>query len=198
MRYEEQRSGSPQEYTISMQYAGGHLAKVYPLRIKGADFGECDFISRDSLVVFSTNDPFTAMEPRGELPEYRQVWVDASAKQGETWLDDDTGTETKFSGFERVEVPAGSYDHCYKTLTQARPELFDTLSARRDRGQLKSADYERELENARQLIARWFAPGVGLVKEQIGSGLIRVLTKIEKEGNGIEDSTRHKKYEIQG
>ena len=83
-------------------------------------------------------------------------------------------------------------------LTRARPELFDTLSAWRERGEIKPAEYAHERENAEQLVVRWFAPGVGLVKEQIGSAIIRVLTGIEKEGTGLTDTTRLEQYEIQG
>ena len=81
---------------------------------------------------------------------------------------------------------------------RARPELFDTLSAWRERGEIKPAEYAHERENAEQLVVRWFAPGVGLVKEQIGSAIIRVLTGIEKEGTGLTDTTRLEQYEIQG
>ena len=198
LHYEEHREGTIREYSLRIQYAGGHVSKIYTTYFKGADFGECSFVSRDSDVVFSTNDPLTAMMPRGTLPEYRQLWVDASAKKGNSWQDEDTGTETTFSGFEPVEVPAGKFDHCYKTMTQAQALLFDSLTVWRDRGELKASDYERELESARQLVVRWFAPGVGLVKEQIGTGVIRVLTKIEKEGTGVTDTTQTQTYEIQG
>jgi hypothetical protein len=95
-------------------------------------------------------------------------------------------------------VPAGSFDNCYKTLTEAQPDLFDTLDAWQQRGDLKKDDYNREVERARQVILRWFAPGVGLVKEQIGSEITRVLMKIEKEGTGVADTTKPAKYDVEG
>ena len=198
LQYQEQRAGGAHTYTMMMQFAGGQTTKVYALKFEGADFGEATLLSRDSLVVYSTNDPYTAMEPRGVLPEYRQLWVDASAKVGHSWSDDDTGTKTTFAALESITVPAGSYERCYKTLTEARQELFDSLAARRDRGELSTRDHEEELERARQVITRWFAPGVGLVKEQIGSGITRVLMQIEKEGTGIVDTTMPVRYELEG
>jgi hypothetical protein len=198
LRYEEQRGDKTREYTLTMKYAGGQSTKVYPLHIKGVNWGDCALLSRDSTVVFSTSDPYTTMEPREMLPEYRQVWVDASTKPGENWIDDDTGTKTTFIGFEKIEVPAGTFDNSYRTLTEARPELFDTLAAWQQRGELKKDDYNREVERAHQVIMRWFAPGVGLVKEQIGSEITRVLLKIEQEGAGVADTTKPEKYDIQG
>src|SRR4030067_1964604 len=64
LRYEEQTGSKTREYTVTMQFAGGQLTKIYPLRIKGVNWGDCTLLSHDSAVVFSTSDPYTTMEPR--------------------------------------------------------------------------------------------------------------------------------------
>ncbi len=188
LRYQEQRAGELRDYKLSMFYSGGHRSKVYALRFKGATFGECEFISKDSSVYFSTTEPLTAMVPRGSAPEWRELWVDETARYGETWVNDETGTQTVYAGNETLEVPAGTFANCYKTVTEAVPELADSLLMRRDRGDLTGPEYERELANTKFVVVRWFAPGVGLIREQVGSEIIRVLAEVEKEGRGLVDT----------
>jgi hypothetical protein len=198
LQYEQQTNGEIRPYMIVMHYAGGHITKVFPLEVDGINLGECSFLSHDSTVLFSTSAPLTSIVPKGTLPEYRQMWVDTRAKPGDTWRDDDTGTRTTVMESENADTPSGTYKDCYKTMTEALPELFDTLTVRRDRGELVGTAYDRELKNAQQVIVRWFAQGVGLVREQIGSDVIRVLNKVEKEGVGVTDTTRQKVINIQG
>lgn len=188
LRYQEQRAGDVKEYRLTMSYSGGHRSKVYALRFKDAAFGECELISKDSLVYFSTTKPLTAMVPRGSAPEWRELWLDENAKRGEAWVNEQTGTQTVYAGNETLEVPAGTFTHCYKTVTEGLPELADSLLLRRDRGDLTGQEYENEIANAKLVVVRWFAPGVGLVREQVGSEIIRVLAEVEQEGRGRVDT----------
>ena len=55
--------------------------------------------------------------------------------------------------------------------------LFD------ERGEIDEESYQKQLEYAKLVIVRWFAPEVGLVKEQIGSpDFTRELVAVENKG----------------
>jgi len=184
LRYQERTGGDTREFTLLLRYAGGRSILVYQGLYKGIEPRQCNFLSRDSLVTLETPFPLTTSE---YLPAYRQVWVDETAEVGDFWIDEDTATETTFAGFEDVTVAAGSYPRCYKTVTAALPALADSLRARHDRGDLPEREYARQLANSKRVIVRWFAAGVGLVKEQIGSDEhVRELVEIMKPGRGEE------------
>ena len=188
LRYQEQRGVDQKDYELTMLYTGGHRSKVYALRFKDASFGECELIGNDSMIYFSTTEPLTAMVPRGTSPDWRELWIDENARHGDSWLNEDTGTQTVYAGNETVSIPTGSFSNCYKTVTEAVPELADSLLARRDRGDLSTKEYEHELANSKLVVVRWFAPGVGLVREQVGDDIIRVLQEVSSEGHGLVDT----------
>ncbi|HEY3293894.1 MAG TPA: hypothetical protein VGL38_00495 [bacterium] len=182
MRYRETVGTEEHTYTMHMYYAGGRAIRVYPVVVKGIDLGQCMFRSKGDLVYFGTNNPRTALSA---LPEYRQLWVDETAKPGEEWEDMDTGTKTLFEGFETVTVPAGTFDNCYKTTTIVLPTFMDSLNAWRERGEFTPEEYNDWSAGANDRVVRWFAPGVGLVKEQInGSDHVRELEEVVKPGTG--------------
>ncbi len=190
LRYEEQRAGKTTDVEVTMRYAGGRGTKVYPLRIEGADWGHCELLSADSIVYFITSNPLTALERRGTLLEYRELWLNETVAHGDAWQNHDTGTQTVFAGYETVQTPAGSFADCYKAVTAATQELHDSLQAWHERGAISNEEFERESANANLVVVRWFAPGVGLVKEKVGEELVRVLVEVAKAGKGLVDTAR--------
>lgn len=186
LRYQERTDGTSREFTLQLFYSGGRSIRVYQGTYKGIPLGKCNFLSRDSVVTLETPRPLTTSQL---LPAYRQVWVDEQVAAGDTWIDDETATETMFAGFEDVTVPAGSFPQCYKTATTTLPGFADSLRARHERKELPDREYEQQLANANLVIVRWFAKGVGLVKEQLGSeNHVRELVEIMKPGRGEDDS----------
>jgi hypothetical protein len=186
MKYQEREGAKIKPYTMTMLYAGGVSVRVFETRFKGVDFGECKFISRGPQVFFSTSRPLTAVR---EVPDCRQLWVNEEAKEGESWEDDDTGTQTMFAGYESVTVPAGTYDRCYKTVTTVVPALAESLKVWHNSGVLTDRQFEQQEVIAKMTIVRWFASGVGLVKEQLGeSDHVRELVAVEQPGVGSLDS----------
>ena len=185
LKYEERTGSEVRPYTIRMFYSGGRTVRVYELQIKGADFGRCRFVSKDKQVDFETNKPVTALQ---DVPEFRQLWVDETAGPGDDWFDPDTGTQTVVAASETVTVPAGTYESCYKTVTTGTPELMDSLDVWRERGELPDEIYQSQMAAARAVVIRWFASGVGLVKEQIGSpDHVRELVAVSEPGTGKVD-----------
>lgn len=198
MKYVEYNGGRETEYTMSMRYIGGGRVRIFPLTFSGVDRGYCEFISRGSQVVFATDRPRTALAPRRTLDEYRQLWLDEKALSGEAWTDEDVGTQTVFAGYESVSVPAGKFYDCWKMVVEAMPVLFDSLDARHTRGDLSDEEYARETEQAGWIVVRWFAPGVGLVKEQIGSSEhTRELVEVVNPGYGQTSQTTKDKTDTE-
>jgi hypothetical protein len=185
LSYRQTRNGRITNYTWRLRWLGGNRIKVFALDVDGLDFGECTITQIDSAVVFVTTAPLTMLESPQLEPEFRQAWVDETVAHGDDWTDPDTGTRTVFTGFESVTVPAGTFPRCYRTVTEATTELLDSLSARLDQGTLTPAEHAQQLAQARLVVSRWFAPGIGLVKEQIGSpDFIRELIAVTDSGRG--------------
>ncbi|MBK6766673.1 MAG: hypothetical protein IPG71_10265 [bacterium] len=123
---------------------------------------------------------------------YDQVWVDEGAEVDSLWTDPTVGTESLVAGYESVTVPAGTYDDCLKMVITPLPELRDSVEARYQRDESDEQLYLQEKEAASWQTVRWFANGVGLVKEQIGpSGdarIVRELLAVDVKGTGQVDS----------
>jgi hypothetical protein len=181
--YRETHDGKTQTYRVRFRYAGGIKAPVFDLHLKGADWGTCSLILQDSAVSFSTSRPRTALEPPSSIPEFRAVWVDENVPMGDSWDDWDTGTRTVVAAaLETVATPAGTYENCLRTVTETLPPLFDSLSARLASTRLTPSEYNSQLHAAQLVVQRWFAPGVGLVKEQLGTPEhVRELVAIVRE-----------------
>lgn len=181
--YRETRDGQVSTFTMRQRYVGGARYPVFDIYLKGTDWGDCSFILQDSSITFCTTKPRTMLELPGSIPEYRQTWLDEEISSGEFWDDPDTGTRTVVAKLhESVTVPAGPFDNCLKMVTESLPELFDSLTARYESSRLTKEQYDQQVADAKLVIQRWFAPGVGLIKEQIGSSdHIRELSAIIKD-----------------
>lgn len=184
LRYQERTGERTRTFTLRLLYAGGRSVRVYEAVFDGVDPGRCAFLSSGTQVFFETNRSPMALEL---LPEYRQLWVDEAAAVGDSWQDEDTGTETVFAGYETVTVPAGTYQNCYKTVTTASRALTDSLSAWRSRGRLSDEEYQSRADEAARVVVRWFASGVGLVKEQLAPDHVRELLAVVRPGTGLVD-----------
>jgi hypothetical protein len=195
LQYQERDGDKVQPYTLELLFAGGRRVKVFDAVFHGLDLGNCQFISNDTLVSFVTDQPLTPTMP---LPEYRQVWVDEKAQVGDMWEDAGAGTQTVLDGYETVTVPAGTYPHCYKTVTTVVPAYEDSLIEWRRRGELTDQGFERLSSNARLVFIRWFASGVGLVKEQISDpDHVRELVAVKQIGTGRIDTTTTQPNDVQ-
>ena len=182
LRYQEQNGGKSSDYTLRLRYTGGRDVRVYQAFYSGASFGDVLFLSNGPKVTFSTNKPVTAMMA---LPEYRQIWVNEDAQKGDEWFDGDVGTETVFAGYETVSVPAGTYENCYKTVITVTPAFVDSLDTWESRGSMSREEHDRWARDSSDVTVRWFAAGVGLVKEQLnGPDRTRELVAVVDPGTG--------------
>ena len=185
LQYQERHGGDIIPYTLNMRYIGGQSIRVYDLEFRGIDMGRCRLISKDQQVYFETSRPLTRFD---YLPEYRQLWVDESVTAGGDWEDFEVGTVTVVAPSETITVPAGTFPRCYKTITSAMPAFFDSLEVWRSDGVMSEDEYREQKAAAGIVIVRWFASGVGLVKEQIGSpDHVRELVEIKRPGTGRVD-----------
>ncbi|RPH93719.1 hypothetical protein EHM69_09470 [candidate division KSB1 bacterium] len=185
LQYQERYRGETVPYTLIMRYTGGQDIRVYNLEFRGIEMGRCRLISKDQQVFFETTKPLTKFD---YLPEYRQLWVDESVLSGGEWEDFDVGTNTVVAPSETVTVPAGTFSNCYKTVTSAFPSFVDSLEVWRGEGLISEEEYQQQKSAAGIAVVRWFASGVGLVKEQIGSpDHVRELVEVKRPGTGRVD-----------
>lgn len=182
LKYVERTGSETKSYSIRLFYSGGHEFRVYSIKTTGVDLGHTEFISDSAHVWYVTSQPLTAIVP---LDQYQELWVDESAKEGTVWHDEFTGQQTVFAGYETIEIGSSTYPDCYKTVTTPEPFYLDSLTAWRDRGAIGDDEFNARAANAGMVVVRWFAQGVGLVREQFGnSGRVRELVSIENPGVG--------------
>jgi hypothetical protein len=185
-RYRVNEYGEIYEYSMKMRYLGGDEYKVFEtIIVEGEAPGGIEFSQHKQQVIAITQFSLTSLESPRLRSEFSQVWIDESLRPGDAWTDFDTGTQTVFAGYEDVTVPAGSYTGCYKTVTEALPILADSIHARYEREEedMDEKMLAKQLDNAEQVVVRWFAKDVGLVKEQYGgTRFLRELVAVEKTG----------------
>lgn len=182
LRYQETEDGKVTRYTIRMIYAGGEKIRVYDLEWKGLEHGFSSLLSSGAKVYYETQQPLTAVVDQSH---YRELWIDEDANEGADWNSDDVGINTVFAGYETVTVPAGTYADCYKTVSTVQPVYLDSLKAALERSEMSADVYHDLVQRAGLVVIRWFAAGVGLVKEQIGEPThVRELVAVERDGMG--------------
>ncbi len=121
-----------------------------------------------NAVVHLTEKPPARLEEFDEGQLYLSTWLLDGATRGDYWEDEETGLRTAVAGFESVTVLAGTFDDCIKTVTEPTDILLEVIEKRGEQNRLSAEQIAVELENARELCIRWFARGVGLVKEEKG------------------------------
>lgn len=192
LEYRESADGEETIYELKFHYIGGREWKVYTVTGDNSPYGGFELQSDGVLVEAVSNLSYTSLEPRDEVAEYAQVWVDDGAEVDSAWIDPTPGTETIVAGFETVSVPAGRFEECLKTVVTPLPEVKDSVEARYARGALNEDQYLREREYAAWQTVRWFAAEIGLVKEQLGppgqARIVRELLAVKSEGVGLVDS----------
>lgn len=193
LRYRQSGEEGTLDYTLTLHYIGGRQWKVFVVKGEDIPYGGIEFQSDGRYVEAVTSRSMTSLDSRSKLGEFSQVWLDDSAAVDSSWQDLSTGTETLVAGFETVTVPAGTYEDCLVTATTPLPQLADSVEARFRRDEMNEETYLLEREYARWQTVRWFAFGVGLVKEQLGPPgqprITRELVAIENEGFGSADSS---------
>lgn len=199
LRYINKEAGDTYEYTLTLKYIGGRDWKVFTTEDEDIPYGAIEFTSNGIVVETSTLVSYTSLESRRVVSSFNQVWVDEDARVDSIWFDEQPGTETLVAGFETVTVPAGTYEECMKTVATPLPEIADSVEARYQRGDASEEQYIKEREVVNWQTVRWFAHGVGLVKETLGPpGEVKVsreLLAIESEGAGLVDSLQIKKLQ---
>lgn len=202
LRYHEKGNGESYDYSLTMKYIGGRAWKVYVCEDEGTPYGGIEFSSNGVIVEAATRISFTSMESRTQVSAFNQIWVDEGAALDSAWYNEQTGTETIVAGFETVTVPAGKFEDCLKTVVTPLPAVADSIEARYQRNEMDEQAYSEERGVANWQTVRWFAQGVGLVKEQIGPPgevkIVRELLAVDAEGAGKVDSFEVEQLENNG
>jgi len=190
--YRETDEGERDDYSLTLHYIGGRNWKIYSVVEEETPYGRIEFESNGVVLRVSTQISLTSLESRKSIGAFTTVWLDGNAPEDSAWFDELTGTETLVAGYENVTVPAGSYTECLKTVSTPLPDLADSLEARYERSEIDEKQYTLERTFLNWQTVRWFASGVGLIKEQIGppgeTKILRELVAVEVEGTGKEDT----------
>lgn len=192
LSYRQTQDGETKDYTMSLHYIGGRSWKVYEAKFEGLAYGGLEFNSNGLIVEASSQYSLTSLDPRDDVSEFRQVWIDLGAREDSIWFDAAPGTESIFAGYETATVPAGRFENCMMVIANPIAEIKDSIEARHARENTSDALYKKEVEVWNWSTVRWFAPGVGLVKEEIGPpGEVKIrreLVAVTSEGVGVVDS----------
>ena len=190
--YRETEAGEQLEYSLTLHYLGGRQWKIFGIREEESPYGAIEFESDGKIVRATTQLSFTSLDDRSGVGAFTAVWLDQGADEDSTWLDDQAGTETIVAGFEGVTVPAGRFSECLKIVTTPLDAVADSIEARYQRNAIDEQQYVEERAVANWQTVRWFAAGVGLVREQIGppgeTKILRELLMVAEIGTGKADS----------
>ena len=147
---------------------------------KGGDSFDQFLRHQGNAIVHLTEKPLERLEDLGEGQLYLSTWLLDGAMSGDYWEDNETGLRTAVAGFESVTVPAGTFGDCIKTVTEPTAILLEVVEKRGEQTGLSAEQIAIELENARELCIRWFARGVGLVKEVKGDCRLELSSYIRQ------------------
>lgn len=192
LRYRENAEGEASEYSLTLKFLGGRTWKIYEATDKDIPYGAIEFSSDGKIVEVATQVSLTSLDSRKSVSVYDQVWIDEGAEVDSFWTDPTVGTESLVAGYETITVPAGKFEDCLKMVVTPLPELKDSIEARYQRDESDEQLYLLEKEASNWQTVRWFANGVGLIKEQIGppgaARIVRELLAVEAEGAGEVDT----------
>ena len=179
--YQRQCGENTEQLTHRLRIVKGDLeAPEFRVIVKGAESFDQFLRHQRNAVVHLTEKPLARLMELNEGQLYLSTWLLDSASRGDYWEDEETGLRTAVAGFESVTVLAGTFDDCIKTVTEPTDILLEVIEKRGKQNGLSAEQIAVELENARELCIRWFARGVGLVKEEKGDCRLELSSHIRQ------------------
>ena len=167
--YQRQCGDNTEQLTRRLRFIKGDIeTPEFRVFEKGDESFDQFLRHQGNAVVHLTVKPPARLMPLGEGHFYLSTWLLDDASPGTYWEDEETGLRTAVAGFESVTVPAGTFDDCIKTVAEPTEILLEVIEKRGEQNGLSAEEITVELESARELCIRWFAWGVGLVKEEKG------------------------------
>jgi hypothetical protein len=137
-------------------------------RVNEVGAGDMFLRRQGNAVVCLSDKPRARLKMLGEGELYLSTWLLDGATPGTFWEDEDTGLRTAVAGFESVTTPAGTFDDCIKVTIEATEILWQVTEERIRRENLSPEQEDAISEALAQVCIRWFARGIGLVKEEDG------------------------------
>ncbi|MBU1707197.1 hypothetical protein KKB28_04705 [bacterium] len=179
--YQRQCGDNTEQVTRELRLVKGDL-ETPEFRIIEKDGESFDQFLRHqgNAVVYLTEKPLARLEDFAEGQLYLSTWLLDGATNGDYWEDEETGLRTAVAGFESVTVPAGTFEDCIKTVVESTDLLLEVIEKRGEQSGLSEEMLAVELEDAKELCIRWFAWGVGLVKEEKGDCRLELVSYIRE------------------
>ncbi len=167
--YQRQCDGSTEQLTRRLRIIKGDIeTPEFRVFEKGGESFDQFLRHQGNAVVHLTEKPPARLEEFDEGQLYLSTWLLDGASPGSYWENEETGLRTAVAGFESVTVLAGTFDDCIKVVTEPTDILLEVIEKRAEQRGLSAEQIAVELESAKELCIRWFARGVGLVKEEKG------------------------------
>ncbi|MFH1009738.1 MAG: hypothetical protein V1784_00710 [bacterium] len=173
--YQRECDGRVEPIVMELSFVQGDL-ETPEFRVDASGMGD-RFLRRqgNAIVCLMERPPARLRElAQGEL--YLSTWLLDGATPGTFWEDEDTGLRTAVAGFESVTTPAGTFESCMKVTIEATEILWEVTEERIRRDQLSPEQEDAICEDLSQICIRWFARGVGLVKEEHGACRMELIS----------------------
>lgn len=173
--YQRECDGRVEPITMALQFVKGDL-ETPEFRVDAPSVGDMFLRRQGNVVVCLCERPQARLKelPEGEL--YLSTWLLDGAAPGTFWEDEDTGLRTAVAGYEAVTTPAGTFDDCIKVTIEATEMLWEVTKERIRRDKLSPEQEDAVCEGLSYVCIRWFARGVGLVKEEHGACQMELIS----------------------
>lgn len=173
--YHRQRGDRSEQLTCRLQFVEGDRTTP-EFRAIGQDTREIFLRRQKDAIVCLTEDPPARLKqlPAGQL--YLSTWLLDGATRGVFWEDEETGLRSVVAAFEAVTTPAGTFDDCIKIVIEPMDILLEVMEVRGERQGRSSEEIAAELRAVSEVRVRWFARGVGLVKEEKGDCRLELIS----------------------
>lgn len=175
--YQRECDGKPEQFTWQFRFVEGDY-ETPEFRIIEQNGKSVDkFLRRQgNAVVFLTEKPIARLLYLGENELYLSTWLLEGITAHDFWEDEETGMRTAVSGFESVTTPAGKFKDCIKVVIEATEMLWDVTEERLRRYGHSPEEADATREALSDYYIRWFARGVGLVKEKHGDCVMELIS----------------------
>lgn len=173
--YQRECDGQVEPITMALQFVKGDL-ETPEFRVDAPGVGDMFLRRQGNAVVCLMERPPARLKELAEGELYLSTWLLDGATPGTFWEDEDTGLRTAVAGCEAVTTPAGTFSDCIKVTIEATEILWEVTGERIRRDKLSPEQEDAISESLSYVCIRWFARGVGLVKEEHGACRMELIS----------------------
>lgn len=173
--YSRQCGDESEQFSVELKFVEGDLATP-EFRVINRDGSDIFLRRQRDAVVCLTDAPLGRLKELAAGQLYLSTWLLDGTTTGTYWEDEETGLRSAVAGFESVTTPAGAFDDCIKITIEPTDILLEVMRLRAEQQGRSAHEIAAELNAAAEVRVRWFAQGVGLVKETHGNCLLELVS----------------------